>query len=165
MAEPYLGEIRMFSFAFAPRGWGFADGRVLPVNQNQALWSALGNSFGGDGHSTFALPDLRGRAAMCPDDAHPVGYKDGEETHTLSVPEMPEHTHRLMAANESGTGVTPVDAIFAATPNQLYHASDNEVVLNTGTVGPVGGSQPHQNMMPYLTVSFCIALQGVMPPL
>ena len=151
MSEPFLAEVRMVGFNFAPRGWAFCDGQILPINQNQSLYSLLGTTYGGDGRTSFALPDLRGRTPIHVGDngsgTHfSEGQKSGEETHTLSVNEMPQHRHVLQATNQEP------DAPFSAP-----------ATFGSGSVANTGGSQAHNNMQPYLAVNFCIALQGLFP--
>ena len=163
MAEPFLSEIRMMSFVFAPRGWALCNGQLLPINQNQGLFSLLGTTFGGDGRVNFALPDLRGRTPIHVGSGHTLGEKGGEQAHTLSIAEGPTHTHVLSGSSSNGTQQIPVGNLFAVTPNQLYHGADSLVALAPGTVTNVGGSQAHLNMQPFLTLTFCIALQGIFP--
>jgi microcystin-dependent protein len=164
MAEPFLSEIRMMSFVFAPKGWALCNGQLLPINQNQALFSLLGTTFGGDGRVNFALPDLRGRTPIHVGSGHTLGERGGEQAHTLSIAEVPTHTHVLSGSSSNGTQQIPVGNLFAVTPNQLYHGADGGLVaLAAGTVTNVGGSQAHLNMQPFLTLNFCIALQGIFP--
>jgi microcystin-dependent protein len=163
--EPYLSEVRIFSFGFAPKGWAKCEGQFLPINQNQALFALLGTQFGGNGQTTFALPDLRGRVPVSIGGSMTaVGQKGGEETHTLSIGEMPMHSHVLNATSNNGTAQIPVGNLLATSPNQLYHQVDGNLTSTSAlSVTTVGGSAPHINMMPYLVLSFCIALQGVFP--
>lgn len=164
MSEPFLAEIRMVGFNFAPRGWSFCDGQILPINQNQSLYSLLGTTYGGDGRTTFALPDLRGRTPIHVDTSHREGQKGGEETHTLSAAEMPQHNHVQMATSQSASQSTPGGNILAATTGNIYGAKPAAAsTLNTGSIAHVGGGQAHDNMQPYLAVNFCIALQGLFP--
>jgi microcystin-dependent protein len=164
MAEPFLSEIRMMSFVFPPKGWALCDGQFLPINQNQALFSLLGTTYGGNGQTTFALPDLRGRVPMHMGSGHTLGERGGEQAHTLSISEIPTHTHTLKAASGGGNQPTPANAVMAASPrNALYGPAKGQVAVNAGSVTNVGGSQAHLNMQPFLTVSFCIALQGIFP--
>ena len=164
MAEPFLSEIRMMSFVFAPRGWALCNGQLLPINQNQGLFSLLGTTFGGDGQVNFALPDLRGRTPIHVGSGHVLGERSGESAHTLSISEIPTHTHVLTASSTAGTQQIPVGNLFAVTANQLYHLADSALTaLAPQTVSNVGGSQAHLNMQPFLTLSFCIALQGIFP--
>lgn len=168
MAEPFLSEIRMMSFNYAPRGWATANGQLLPINQNQALFSLLGTTFGGDGRVNFALPDLQGRTPIHFGNGHTLGERAGEQNHTLNISEMPQHNHAVTAISTADTGtnvVNPSGQFFASsTPATLYNSSGVSLTsLAINTVANVGGSQPHQNMQPYLTISFCIALQGIFP--
>lgn len=164
MAEPFLSEIRIMSFVFAPKGWALCNGQLMPINQNQALFSLLGTTFGGDGRVNFALPDVRGRTPIHVGSGHTLGEKGGEQAHTLSIAELPTHTHVLSGTSTNGTQLIPVGNLLAPTPNQLYHGPDGGLTaLNPGTVTNVGGSQAHLNMQPFLTLSFCIALQGIFP--
>jgi microcystin-dependent protein len=164
MAEPFLSEIRIMSFEFAPKGWALCNGQLLPINQNQALFSLLGTTFGGDGRVNFALPDQRGRAPIHVGSGHTLGERGGEPAHTLSIAELPTHTHTLNASSTVGTQQIPAGNLLAATPNQLYHGADASLVaMATTTVANTGGSQAHLNMQPFLTLNFCIALQGIFP--
>ncbi|MBZ4024115.1 phage tail protein [Rhodobacter sp. TJ_12] len=168
MSEPFLAEIRMVGFDFAPRGWSFLDGQILPINQNQALYSLLGTTYGGDGRTTFALPDLRGRTPIHRSDAQELGQKGGAETVTLTVAEMPDHMHYAKAQAATGNERSPENNYLSAPsiPGLAFyadHQSGTSVALRSGTVTNAGGSQAHDNMQPYLTVSFCIALQGLFP--
>lgn len=163
MAEPFLSEIRIMSFNFAPKGWALCNGQLLPINQNQALFSLLGTTFGGDGRVNFALPDCRARTPIHVGSGHTLGEKGGEQAHTLSIAELPTHTHFVSATNTNGTAIIPTNNILAGSPNQLYLAPQNLVALNPASLTNVGGSQAHLNMQPFLTLSFCIALQGIFP--
>jgi microcystin-dependent protein len=164
MAEPFLSEIRIMSFIYAPRGWALCNGQLLPINQNQALFSLLGTTFGGDGRVNFALPDLRGRTPIHVGSGHTLGERGGEQAHTLSIAELPEHTHVLSGTSTAGTVQIPAGNLMAPTPSQAYHLADNALVaFAPGAVTNVGGSQAHLNMQPFLTLSFCIALQGIFP--
>lgn len=162
MAEPFLSEIRIMSFVFAPQGWALCNGQFLPINQNQALFSLLGTTFGGDGEVTFALPDLRARTPIHVGNSYTLGERGGEEAHTLSVSELPTHTHSVNASAAAGTTPIPTGNLLASA-NNLYGAATNLVSLNSTMVTNVGGSQAHLNMQPFLTLSFCIALQGIFP--
>ncbi|HZG54389.1 MAG TPA: tail fiber protein [Pyrinomonadaceae bacterium] len=161
MSEPFLSEIRIMSFVFAPKGWALCNGQLLPINQNQALFSLLGTTYGGDGRVNFALPDLRGRTPIHVGSGHTLGEKAGEQAHTLSIGELPTHTHALNA--NTGTGQNnPPGAVLGKAAANMYGpptalAAMANSVLNTG------GSQAHLNMQPFLTLSFCIALQGIFP--
>lgn len=162
MSEPFLAEIRLIGFDFAPRGWALCDGQILPINQNQALFSLLGTTYGGDGHTSFALPDLRGRYPMHVGNAHILGQKDGEETHTLTLNEMPMHTHVAKASSDTGDTSIATDSLLARA-NDLYHEATHLTALHVDTVTHVGDGQGHDNMPPFLTVNFIIALQGLFP--
>jgi microcystin-dependent protein len=162
MAEPFLSEIRIMSFVFAPKGWALANGQLLPINQNQALFSLLGTTFGGDGRVNFALPDLRGRTPIHVGSGHTLGERGGEQAHTLSISELPTHTHVVNATNNNGA--VPLNSgNFLGAFNNGYTQPNNLTSLNPATVGNVGGSQAHLNMQPFLVLSFCIALQGIFP--
>jgi microcystin-dependent protein len=165
MAEPFLSEIRMMSFVFAPRGWALCNGQLLPINQNQALFSLLGTTFGGDGRVNFALPDLRGRTPIHAGSGFTLGERGGEQAHTLSIAELPTHQHAWMASNQTASTATPTASLTLANSSgsNLYAPPANLVAMAPGAVTNVGGSQAHQNMQPFLTISFCIALQGIFP--
>jgi len=162
MAEPFLSEIRIMSFVFAPKGWALCNGQLLPINQNQALFSLLGTTFGGDGRVNFALPDVRGRTPIHVGSGHTLGERGGEQAHTLSIAELPTHTHVVQGINTNAVTNVPLNNSLANT-TALYHATSNLTAINPGTVGNVGGSQAHLNMQPFLILSFCIALQGIFP--
>lgn len=164
MSEPFLAEVRIFGFNFAPRGWAFCDGQILPINQNQSLYSLLGTTYGGDGRTTFALPDLRGRSPIHVDGAHREGQKSGEETHTLSAAEMPQHTHALSASAADGNTPNPGGTLLARETGAIYRQDANaRVQMPSGVITNVGGSQAHDNMQPYIALNFCIAIQGLFP--
>lgn len=169
MAEPFMSEIRLMSFVFPPKNWALCNGQFLPINQNQALFSLLGTTFGGNGQTTFALPDLRGRVPIHVGNGHTLGERGGEEAHTLSISEIPTHVHFLQASNATGDKVNPnfggSGYVLASDPGNTYATgfTPNAVALNAGTVANNGGSQAHQNMQPFLTVSYCIALVGIFP--
>ena len=162
MAEPFLWEIRMMSFVFAPKGWALCNGQLLPINQNQALFSLLGTTYGGNGQTTFGLPNLQSRTPIHVGNGHALGEQGGEQAHTLSISELPTHTH-VFNASQSNAGLpVPTNNLFG-TSNNMYAAATNLVAVNAGTITNVGGSQAHLNMQPFLTLSFCIALQGIFP--
>jgi microcystin-dependent protein len=170
MAEPFLSEIRLMSFVYAPKGWALCNGQLLPINQNQPLFSLLGTTFGGDGRVNFALPDLRGRTPIHVGSGHTLGERGGEQAHTLSIAELPTHTHVLSGSslpNGNAANPHPVSGgtLLAADPGNAYAAAiaGASVPLAAGTISNTGGSQAHLNMQPFLTVSFCIALQGIFP--
>ena len=162
MAEPFLSEIRLMSFVFAPKGWALCNGQLLPINQNQGLFSLLGTTFGGDGRVNFALPDLRGRTPIHVGSGHTLGERGGEQAHTLSIAELPQHVHMAMATNSPGAQ-NPANTVFSGTGANSYGPAQNLVGMATGSVLNTGGSQAHLNMQPFLTLSFCIALQGIFP--
>jgi len=162
--EPFMSEIRLFSFDFAPPGWAMCNGQLLPINQNQALFSLMGTTFGGDGRVNFALPDLRGRVPIHEGNGHTLGEQGGEQAHTLSISEIPTHTHVLNASQANGTTIIAAGNLLAGSPNQAYRPPDgNLAAMNAGTVANAGGSQAHLNMQPFLALNFCIALQGIFP--
>jgi microcystin-dependent protein len=165
LAEPFLSEIRIMSFGFAPQGWALCNGQLLPINQNQALFSLLGTTYGGDGRVNFALPDLRGRVPTHTGGmGHFLGERGGEAAHTLTIAEIPQHVHVASAANTPATTNIPTNALMVAQSGfQIYHTPTNLNTLNTGTIANVGGSQAHLNMQPFLTINFSIALQGIFP--
>lgn len=171
MADPFVAEIRMFGGNFAPTGWAFCDGQLLPISQNTALFSLLGTYYGGNGQSTFALPDLRGRTPMHHGQGQGLsdrvlGESGGAETVTLLSSEIPAHTHNfaLPTVDANATTSNPQDNLPARTVENTYAANGTTVDMAPVTSGNAGGSQPHNNLQPYLTVTFIIALQGVFPP-
>jgi microcystin-dependent protein len=173
VADPFVAEIRVFPFNFAPTGWAFCDGQLLPLSQNTALFSLLGTTYGGDGKSTFALPDLQGSVAMHPGQGQGLSLRDlgemsGSETVTLLVSEMPAHTHTLMAGNVEDDGNLqvggPMRVLAKSANGQAYGPAANLVTMAPQALSPAGGSLPHNNMQPYLTLNYCIALQGIFPP-
>ena len=167
MSEPFLAEIRIVGFNFAPRGWAFCDGQILPINQNQSLYSLLGTTYGGDGRTSFALPDLRGRTPIHVGDGHTLGQKSGAETVTLTAAEIAAHTHAVKASSTAGNAPVPATHVLSAVtvPDLLYRdpSAANTTALRSGTVTNAGGGQAHDNMQPYLTLGFCIALRGLFP--
>jgi microcystin-dependent protein len=162
MAEPFLSEIRIFSFNFAPKGWALCDGQLLPINQNQALFSLLGTTYGGDGRVNFALPDLRSRVPIHMGSGRTLGERAGEQAHTLSIAEVPTHSHTANASASNGDTAFAVGHVLGAALN-LYTGASNLTSVSPTSISTVGGSQPHENMEPYLTLNFCIALQGIFP--
>lgn len=164
MSEPFLAEIRIVGFNFAPRGWALCDGQLLPINQNQSLYSLLGTTYGGDGRTSFGLPDLRGRTPIHVGDGHQQGEKGGAETHTLSVAEMPQHDHTAMGSADTATTAIPTGNVLAdSAPNEIFHSPTNLVSIGAGAIANTGGGQGHENMQPYLALNFVIALQGLFP--
>jgi microcystin-dependent protein len=163
MATPFLSEIRLMSFSFAPKGWAQCNGQFLPINQNQALFSLLGTTYGGNGQTTFALPDLRGRVPLHFGGGHSLGERGGEEAHLLTTPEMATHVHLVNASTSTSGGSANPTGNFLGGGNNVYGAGGSPTSLHSQTVANNGGSQPHENMQPFLTLSFCIALQGIFP--
>jgi microcystin-dependent protein len=173
MADPFVAEIRVFPFSFPPKGWAFCDGQILPISQNTALFSLLGTTYGGDGKSTFALPNMQGNAPMAPGQGpglslHDLGEMSGSQTVTLLQTEMPSHSHSLMANIVTGDTNAPSPSVALARSSNATayqsNSTNNLVQMAVNVVAPTDGSLPHNNMMPYLTLNFCIALQGVFPP-
>ena len=162
MAEPFLSEIRIMSFNFAPKGWAMCNGQLLPINQNQPLFALLGTTFGGDGRVNFALPDQRARTPIHVGSGFTLGEKAGEQAHTLNTQELPTHQHLLQVATVNSDTNIPGGNNLASVAN-LYNPPTQLVPLAPSTTGPVGGSQAHLNMQPFLTLTFCIALQGIFP--
>jgi microcystin-dependent protein len=162
MAEPFLSEIRIMSFNFAPKGWALCNGQLLPINQNQALFSLLGTTFGGDGRVNFGLPDLRARSPMHTGQGHTLGERGGEQAHTLSISELPTHVHTAIASTNNGSTPVPTGNLLASSANR-YGPPNNLTAISPSTITNVGGSQAHLNMQPFLVLTFCIALQGIFP--
>jgi microcystin-dependent protein len=161
MSEPFLGELKLVPWSYAARGWAFCNGQFLPINQNQALFSLLGTMYGGNGQTTFALPDLRGRVPLHVGTLT-QGQTLGEEVHTITLNELPAHSHLVMASNASATQAVPAGAALASSPN-MYGPPNNPTPIRPGTITSVGGSQPHENRQPYLALNWMIALQGIFP--
>jgi microcystin-dependent protein len=170
--DPFVAEIRIFPFNFPPKGWAFCDGQLMPISQNTALFSLLGTTYGGDGRSTFALPNMQGNAPMHPSQGpglslHDLGETSGTETVTLLQSEIPAHAHTMQASTQDGTDDHAQGNLFAQGVGVGMYIADNTgpfVTLNDNALTLAGGDQPHNNMQPYLTLNFCIALQGVFPP-
>lgn len=164
MADPFLSEVRIMSISYAPKGWALCNGQLLPINQNQALFSLLGTTFGGNGQVNFGLPDLRGRTPIHVGSGHTLGERAGEQAHTLSIAEIPTHTHVANATNNSQNAFSGSNTALLAEvrPSTMYSGQPN-AAMNAAMVQATGGSQAHLNMQPYLTLSFCIALQGIFP--
>jgi microcystin-dependent protein len=177
MSEPFLSEIKLVSFNFPPKGWALCNGQLLPINQNQALFALLGTTYGGNGQTNFALPNLRGRIPMHFGGAHSLGEAAGSPAVTINIQQLPTHTHMVLARTDvvlpDPDPQDPTGKFFAKPqvalqggniqPANLYGSPANMVALTAGTVSSVGGSQPHNNMMPYLTLNWIIALQGIFP--
>jgi microcystin-dependent protein len=163
MSEPFLSEIKIVSFNFPPKGWALCNGQLLPINQNQALFALLGTTYGGNGQTNFALPNLRGRTPIHFGNGHTLGEAAGSTAVTITQQTMPQHLHFEMAQpTEANSQLPAVGAVFCQASN-VYRTADNLIALNPASVTNVGGSQPHNNMMPYLTLNFIIALQGIFP--
>ncbi|MGO9269720.1 MAG: phage tail protein [Terriglobia bacterium] len=163
MSEPFLSEIKLVSFGFPPKGWALCNGQLLPINQNQALFSLLGTTYGGDGRINFGLPNLQGRVPIHMGDGYTLGELGGEQNHTLSISEMPGHTHTPVGANSAPDKPHPTGNTWANTPGNNCYAANANSSMNPTAVTTVGGSQAHLNMQPYLTLNFIIALQGIFP--
>ena len=166
MAEPFLSEIRIMSFVFAPKGWALCNGQLLPINQNQPLFSLLGTTYGGDGRVNFALPDFRSRVPMHVGSGHTLGERGGEQAHTLSHAELPQHTHLMQASTEPGSlaAASSTQNTLLGTPRApLFKAPQQLDTLHPASIGNTGGSQAHLNMQPFRVLNFCIALQGIFP--
>ena len=166
MTEPFLSEIKIMSFGFPPKGWALCDGQLLPINQNQGLFSLLGTTYGGDGRVNFGLPDLQGRVPMHMGSGHILGERGGEQAHTLTISELATHSHGLTANSGAANQTEPSPNVFGAAAT--YESPNSPVAMGTSSNGTnvistVGGSQAHLNMQPFLTLSFCIALQGIFP--
>lgn len=168
MSEPYLGQIEAYAFNFAPRGWLMCDGQLLPIQQYQSLYSLLGTTYGGDGRTTFALPDLRGRTSLNFGDGagltnRTIGEKSGQETVSLNVGDIPSHTHTASGSNEEAGSTTPGGNVPATTAVPIYQSTPN-TAMNANMIGLAGGGQPHNNMQPYLVLNWCICIEGLFPP-
>lgn len=163
MTEPFLGQVTLTAFDYAPKGYALCDGATLPIAQNQALFSLLGTTYGGDGQTTFALPDLRGRVPIHRSTQHPQGEADGAATVTLSEAEMPTHTHTFAASSEDADSQTAAGAVPAESSSPLYRDPQSPVEMASVTVSSAGGSEAHENMQPYTVIGYCIAVQGVFP--
>lgn len=165
MSEPFLSEIKIVSFNFPPKGWAFCNGQFLPINQNQALFALLGTVYGGNGQTTFALPNLQGRLPIHMGSGHTLGEAAGSSAVTVNIQQLPTHLHGLQAVNAAATTNSPNNTTMFAnsTGSQAYQPAANLVVMAANAVSSVGGSQAHTNMMPYLVLNFIIALQGIFP--
>ncbi|HYA98183.1 MAG TPA: tail fiber protein [Methylomirabilota bacterium] len=162
MAEPFLGEVKIISWNFPPRGWAFCNGQLLPINQNQALFSILGTTYGGDGRQTFGLPNLQGRSPVHVGQGIVLGELDGESAHTLNISELPAHTHTPAGSSNLASAPLPTGNLWAARTTNSFAATGGSA-MNPACITPTGGNQPHENMSPYLVLNFVIALQGIFP--
>lgn len=158
-----MGEIKIVSFNFPPKGWAACNGQLLPINQNQALFSLFGTTYGGNGQTNFALPDMRGRVPLHMGAGFTEGQAGGQETHTITIQEMPQHLHFAQATTATGSVIIPAGNVLATTPAKIYGAPTTLTALNPGTVSSIGGSQAHENRMPLLALEYIVALQGVFP--
>ncbi len=164
MSDPFLAEVMIVGFNFAPRGWAGCDGQILPINQNQSLYSLLGTTYGGDGRTTFGLPDLRGRTPMHVGTGFNLGQKGGEDVHNLSVAEMPNHNHQVMATGDPSTDTVPdATKVLGTAGANIYRDVTAPVNMHAGTIQPTGNGQGHQNMSPYQVLNFVICLTGLFP--
>jgi len=165
MSTPFIAEMRIMSFNFAPKGWAQCNGQLLPINQNQPLFSLMGTTYGGDGRTTFGLPDLRSRTAIHQGQGFVEGQKGGEENHTVTISEMPAHTHAVNANLQPNpaTAANLAGNLLGVLTTPIYKQPSNLTTLQPATVGNAGGSQGHTNLQPYLALNFCIALQGIFP--
>lgn len=164
MAQPYVGEIRMFAGNFAPAGWMFCEGQLLPISENETLFNLIGTTYGGDGQSTFALPDLRGRLPVHAGNGFTLSQTGGVESVTLTVNQIPSHTHSLSTYNSVANSPNPGDNLLGLSSQvNMYFGDNPSAPMNSGSISPVGGSQPHDNFMPYLCVDFIISLFGIFP--
>ena len=164
MSNPYIGEIRMFGGNFAPEGWAFCQGQLMPISEYDSLFNLIGTTYGGDGQSTFGLPDLQGRAPVHVGSGFVLGQMAGSETVTLTIPQLPVHTHPMAASSDAANVITGASGVLAASVSlATYFASPPDAALNAASVLPVGGAQPHENMQPYLAVNFIISLSGIYP--
>lgn len=162
-SDPFLSEIQIFAFDFPPRGWAQCSGQLLPINQNQALFALLGTFYGGNGQTTFALPDLRGRVPFHIGNVFLQGEKGGTENHALTIPEMPAHSHAAIASSNTANQQSPSGNMWANGAAAPPYKSTSNAAMSSAAIGNTGGNQPHENRMPYLVMNYCIALQGFFP--
>ena len=164
MAQPYVGEVRMFAGNFAPAGWLFCDGQLLPISEYETLFQLIGTTYGGDGQNTFALPDLRGRIPIHTGNSHVLAETGGVETVTVTVSQMPAHNHPFLAYNAVANSPNPANNLLGLSSQvQMFLGDSPNINMNSGAITQTGGSQPHDNMMPFLCVSFIISLFGIFP--
>ena len=163
MSEPFLGEVKIISFNFPPKGWAFCNGQLLPINQNQALFSILGTTYGGDGRQTFALPNLQGHTPIHVGNGFVLGERGGEEAHTIIMSEMAAHTHPVIGSSNTADATSPANNYWAVSGSFTVYAGNSNETMAPQLVGQAGGNQPHENLSPYLVLNFIIALQGIFP--
>jgi microcystin-dependent protein len=163
MSEPFLSEVKIMSFNFPPKGWALCNGQLLPINQNQALFALLGTTYGGNGQTTFALPNLRGQVPISVGNGHTLGEKGGQNAHTITIQEMPQHIHIAQGTNDAASTNLVAGNLLASVSSKMYISPTSLVAMSPTEITSVGGSQPHTNQQPYLVLSFCIALQGIFP--
>ena len=163
MSSPFVGEIRMFGGNFAPNGWAFCSGQLMAISENDVLFNLIGTTYGGDGQQTFALPDLQGRLPMHQGNSHVIGEKSGVESVTLTTQQIPLHNHAPLAVSGNGNQSTPQGGVWAGITTSIYTSNPPNIAFNPALGGNAGGNQPHDNLMPYLAVSFIISLYGVYP--
>ena len=163
MSEPFLSEVKIMSFNFPPKGWALCNGQFLPINQNQALFSLLGTTYGGNGQTTFALPNLQARVPIHMSSGHTLGEAAGSTSVTLNITQLPAHTHAVQATNNAATSDDATNNVLGQAGQNLYTAYSSPVAMASAAISTVGGNLAHDNMMPYLVLSFCIALQGIFP--
>jgi microcystin-dependent protein len=163
VSQPFIGEVRIASFNFAPRGWALCNGQLLPINQNAALFSLLGTTYGGNGTTNFQLPNLQGRTPISFSNSYPLGNSGGEENHTLLSTEIPQHNHSLNVSGNAATSAIPTGRMLASSGQNIYAPASAGGTLNPQSVGSAGGSQAHSNVQPFLVLNFIIALQGIFP--
>jgi microcystin-dependent protein len=163
MAEPFLSEIKIISFTYPPKGWAFCNGQTMAINQNQALFSLLGVTFGGNGQTTFALPNLQGRVPFHQSSGFTLGQRGGETAHTVTISEMPQHVHQAVGSSSTASSPSPSNNLWCQNGSSSYSSATADGAMNSACITNVGGSQPHNNMAPYLVLNFIIALQGIFP--
>lgn len=163
MSQPFIGEIRLFASNFAPYGWAFCEGQLLPISEHETLFQLIGTTYGGDGQSTFALPDLRGRVPLHVGAGYSLGETGGVEQVTLTTNQIPAHGHQLVASTDVPTLSSPANALPGQAANKLYRVPGSTAQMSASTLAPTGGSQPHDNMQPYVAINYIIALYGVFP--
>jgi microcystin-dependent protein len=163
MATPFVGEIRLFAGGYAPQGWAACNGQVLPITQYEVLYTLIGTTYGGDGQSTFALPDLRSRVPVCAGNPYRLGQKGGVETVTLSSAQLPAHNHGMRATSANGDSNDPTNRVWGFAPASTYSTASSDSNLDPSALSAAGGGQPHDNMLPFVALSFIIALNGIFP--